>query len=104
MADEEEEAAVADGEATEAPAKRKIPLLFVIIGGVVLLLAIAAVAAFLLLGKKKPPAPAKHEAGTSMESGGHIDNADENAQRAAALARAAAEGAAPATNAAGPKP
>ena len=103
MADEEE-TAVADGEATEAPAKRKAPLLFVMIGGVILLLVIAAVAAFLLLGKQKRQASTTHEAGSSMEIGGHIDNADENAQRAAALARAAADGAAPATNAAGPKP
>lgn len=89
----EDEEPIADGEEVEAPPKRKVPLLFVIGGGVLLLLTIAAVAGFLLFGKKKPAPAANHEpAASSLDFGGHVDNAEENAQRAAALARAAADG------------
>jgi flagellar FliL protein len=89
----EDDEPIAEGEEVEAPPKRKIPLLFVIIGGVALLLIIAGAVGLLVFGKRKPPPAAKHEAASSaMEFGGHVDNADENAQRAAALARAAADG------------
>ena len=96
----EDEEPPIEGEEAEAPPKRKIPLIFIIAGGVVALLIVAAVTGLLLFGKKKPAPAAKHDPGAaSMEFGGHIDNAEENAQRAAALARAAADGAPPSTNA-----
>jgi flagellar basal body-associated protein FliL len=90
----DEEDPSTEGEVSEEPPKKKPPLLILIAGAAVLLLVVAAVAGLLIFGKKKPaPATGKHEAaGSPLDFGMHVDNADENAQRAAALARAAAEG------------
>lgn len=96
MSDEEE--VPVEGEPAEAPARRKPPLVVIIAAAAVLVLALAGVGAFLMLGKKPVVEPEQHEAqGVSFEYGPHKDNNDENAQRAAALAKAAAEGGTPHT-------
>jgi hypothetical protein len=91
----DEEPQVEDGAPDESVARRKLPLVVLIGGGVLLIVIIAAVVGFLVFGEKKPPPAPKTKtdsAASTMDFGGHIDNADENAQRAAALARQAAEG------------
>lgn len=91
MADDEEEGPLEEGAEVEAPAQPKRRLLLIAVAAI-LLLAVIAIAAVLLLGKKHPEAAADIEPEhSSFEYGPHKDNADENAQRAAALARKAAE-------------
>lgn len=87
MSDEDE---TPDDAEVETP-KRKPRLILILGAAGAVLLIVAAVTAFLVFGKKKPLPEAKgvHEA--AAEFGAHIDTADENAARAAALARGAAD-------------